>query len=279
MLSVGDDAPVDPIQAQSARSFWLLAGGILAAQIVLILGLSDRTPLVARMPPPTPRFRLAPHSPLAPSNPAATVLGDPTLFSRLSARGFSGRAWLEPPRLAHELREWSAPVQWLRPDQEALGAGLGRLVQGPPVVALAGADKPPPGLTAVRAAPPPLPTRSVLRVEGPLAGRPLAAPLELPGWPASELVRDSVVQVAVAPSGEVVFATLLSVRGPKSAEQQQADARALDLARGARFQPRPVENGAEPLGGGGLDWGTLVFRWQTVSPLPTPAAPVASPTP
>jgi hypothetical protein len=116
-------------------------------------------------------------------------------------------------------------------------------------------------------------------VEGPLAGRPLAAPLELPGWPASELVRDSVVQVAVAPSGEVVFATLLSVRGPKSAEQQQADARALDLARGARFQPRPVENGAEPLGGGGLDWGTLVFRWQTVSPLPTPAAPVASPTP
>lgn len=268
-----------PIRTQFARSFWLLAGGVFAAQLALILALSDRTPLVGRVPPPTPRFLLAPRSPLEPSDTGAAVLGDPTLFSRLSARGFSGRAWLETPRPTHELHEWSAPARWLTPDQQALGAGLRRLVHGPPAAASEGADKPQPNLAAVQAAPPPLPTRSVLRVEGSLAARPLAVPLELPAWPATELLRDSVVELAVAPSGEVVFATLLSVHGPKSTEQQRADARALELARSARFRPRPAESVSEPLSGGQLDWGTLVFQWHTVPPSPTNAPPAGTPSP
>lgn len=274
MLPSGADSPVDAIRAKFTRSFWLLAGGIFAAQLVLILVLSDRTPLVGRVPPPTPRFRLAPNSPLELTKPGATVLGDPTLFSRLSARGFSGRVWLEAPRPVHELRAWSAPVHWLKPNQTALGAGLRRLVPGQPVGELEGADKPRPALMEVRAAPIPLPTRSVLRVEGPLAARPLAAPLELPAWPATDLVRESVVQVAVAPTGEVVFGTLLSLRGPKSAEQQRVDARALELARHARFQPRPVASDSEPLSGGELDWGSMVFQWRT-TPLPATNAPPA----
>jgi hypothetical protein len=75
------------------------------------------------------------------------------------------------------------------------------------------------------------------------------------------------VQLLVNEAGDVVSAVLLPPDSGYAATDQydQADQRALELARAARFAPAPR-----------LTMGRMIFNWHTVPP-PATNAPAASP--
>lgn len=275
-----DAAPVGPEVAPEPapwprRRFLLLVALLVAAQLGLILLFSDRTPLVPRQPAPLPRFVLAPAGAMESHLANQFTTGDPALLGLVSPNGFSGPAWLALPSPTHELRPWAEPLRWLALEPGALGAALQQVMREGGRVPTPAVEKPGPKLLSLELPPAPLPTHSTLRIEGDLAARALVTPVELPDWPSSEVLTNSVVQVAVHASGEVLFATLLSVRGLKGADQRAADARAVTLARSARFQPRSSLGPDSPTSAAGaaLDWGTMVFHWHT---LPLPASPAAA---
>jgi len=85
------------------------------------------------------------------------------------------------------------------------------------------------------------------------------------------------VQVLVDAAGNVVSHTLLRPEsGSKDPDQQQADQRALELARAARFAPLPQSGSAPTNSPGRVTRGTLIFEWHTV-PRPATNAPPANP--
>ena len=106
-------------------------------------------------------------------------------------------------------------------------------------------------------------THSTLNLRGDLARRPLLEPLDLTNWPASDLISPSKVQVLVDAAGRVISAALLPPDYVpdymKDAEihDDNADQRALELARAARFAP-----------GSQITVGQMIFNWHVV---PTPA--------
>jgi TonB family protein len=96
--------------------------------------------------------------------------------------------------------------------------------------------------------------QSAYHIEGPLAGRPFGPAPTLPSWPTNQLLKNSVVEFAVNPSGEVVLQRLLSRSGAAAADMQ-----AVALTRGLRFLPLPPTNPP-------LTWSKAIFQWQTVDP-------------
>jgi TonB family protein len=110
------------------------------------------------------------------------------------------------------------------------------------------------------------PIQSRLTLEGVLADRPLLSQFTLTSWPATEILTNSVVQTGVDDKGTVVSAVLLTSCG-----STKADAKALMLARSARFEPLHPSRLGPP--STILAWGNMVFRWQTIVPSTTNAAP------
>ena len=96
---------------------------------------------------------------------------------------------------------------------------------------------------------------SALVVEGDIAQRPLLNPVKLPSLPYHDVIAPSQVQVWVDPAGNVISTVLLPADNALEAagHYAEADRRALDLARAARFAPGPR-----------LTLGRLVFNWHTV---------------
>jgi hypothetical protein len=84
--------------------------------------------------------------------------------------------------------------------------------------------------------------------------------MKLPPWPYTDVIAPSKVQVLVNAAGDVVSAVLLPSGNPSEVHDADADRRALDLARAARFAPAS-----------GLTVGQLVFDWHTVAPPATNA--------
>ncbi|MCX6896138.1 MAG: energy transducer TonB [Verrucomicrobia bacterium] len=220
-----------PATLESApRHRWLLwAGVILAAQIGFIFWLGARHPLAPRRPNAPPPTALA-----ANYNPELAALSDPTLFVLAHPQGFSGAAWKLIPRVKYVAADWDEPLRWLPLPAEKLGAGFRRFVADNPTPPLALTEKTAPPIPALEFASDffPLPAKSVLRIEGSLAARPLLAPLELKSWPAADVLAASEVRVLVDAGGYVVSAVLLASCGLSAADQ-----RALELARAARFEP------------------------------------------
>jgi TonB family protein len=79
-------------------------------------------------------------------------------------------------------------------------------------------------------------------------------PPSLPGWPGTEILRPSVLEIAVDSDGGVVTAWLV----PPGSGAAAADQEALRIARGLRFAPAPAGEGASP-----WQWDTIEFVWQT----------------
>jgi hypothetical protein len=205
-------------------------------------------------------------------------LNDPTLFALPHARGFAAVAWREMPPMVFPPLRWSEPPRWLALPVEQLTGTFLHLVQTNSLARFDFGAIPGPELTSPKAGAEITPmARSVLRVVGDLAQRPLVTPIELPSRPAADLLTNSIVQLWVDAAGNVVSYTLMrSDTSAKDLDQQQADQRALELARTARFAPlpRPVTAPANPVGR--LTRGTLIFEWHTVS-LSQTNAPAASP--
>jgi hypothetical protein len=102
------------------------------------------------------------------------------------------------------------------------------------------------------------PRQSVFHLEGEPAGRLLGPSPGLRSWPSLQLLTNSIVQIAVDPAGEVVAARLEVRCGPADdTNAGSADAAAVAIARGLRFEPSPTAQAR---------WGRAVFEWQTTEP-------------
>jgi hypothetical protein len=191
-------------------------------------------------------------------------LDDPTLFALPNLRGFSGPAWLQFASLDYQPGEWSEPPHWLELRGRALGSTFSQFVETNTVSPLLMVDRPLPPLLRYEPNFPnePVPPESRLRIEGELTARPLLFPLSLKSWTHSEILSNSVVQMAVNADGFTFSTLLLSECGLK-----EADLYALKLAGDARFRPLPRERRVAG-DADSLMWGKLVFQWHTL-PLTT----------
>ena len=193
-------------------------------------------------------------------------LGDPSLFALPNLRGFSGEAWFSFAPLELHLTDWTEPPRWLNLEVKSLGQSFSKIAANNDTQPLLIVDKPMPPMTGLALLIPtqPMASHSVLLIEGDLARRPLVTNAELPSWPNTDLLTNTVVQTLVDHFGFTLSATVLANSGLKDADQF-----ALKAATEAQFQPmRRVKGAASPET---LTSGKLVFVWHTVPLLATNA--------
>jgi hypothetical protein len=231
---------------------------VLAAHLALIFIFGARKPIAPMAVTNVPRLVLAVGS------SEWLLLNDPTLFALPNVEGFAGPAWLEPPHVEFHQPEWTETPRWLQLPAGELGAVFSQFMETNRFATLQLELKPPPRFT-VPLVPlePEFAESSTLRLEGDLARRPLLTPMKLPSWPYADVIASSRVQVLVNAAGEVVSAVLLPSANSGEVRDADADQRALELARAARFAPAS-----------GLTLGKLIFNWCTVPP-PATNAPSA----
>lgn len=259
-------APVEP-RPWSARRWWTAIAVVFAAQVALVFWLEDRSPMMPRRPAAAPVFRFGDSR-----KGELLAIEDPTLFALPHRQGFSGEAWLKTPSLKYRPADWSEPARLLPPDVQELGARFRNFVEtnAPPsfpTVALLEPELTVPEYFSIA----PAPTESRLRIEGGLAERRLLSPPQLPSWTNTDLLTNSIVQLLVNAQGNPVSAVLL---GRGSGLQEEADRRALALAKASRFEPLKAGGSSgfkSPTAG--LSIGTMIFEWQTIPAASTNALP------
>lgn len=222
----------------------------LTGQVGLIWLLGAHKPIEPRQPQPAPPIILARNL----NDPVADLL-NPVVFVLPTAHGFSGSAWAITPWKQHVSADWTEPFRWLSPTANRLGEDFQQLFAASPMPRIQVAEKVAPGIVPLEITQPfTLPSQSTLRLEGSLAGRALRVAPDLPSWPRADVLKPSTVRVIVDAKGRIVSAALET-----SSELAEADARALNLAWNANFEPAKSP-------AAGLTWGRMVFVWRTVPP-------------
>ncbi len=213
------------------------------------------------------------------------ALNDTTLFALPNPNGFSGPMWAAYPPLTFHKQDWTEDPHWLADTASLplseLGAAFNRFMQTNYFAGVQfGFFLPPPLAVPVIPPQPVLAQNSTLQIRGEIAKRPLLNSFDLPSWPYADVIAPSVVQVLVDAAGNVVSATLLPANSslqpsavrflpqeslPPAAQDPDADQRAVELARSARFAPLSPDAGSiqsNPLTR--FSMGELIFNWQTV---------------
>jgi TonB family protein len=238
------------------RNRWLyLVALVFVAQLAFIFVLGAHKPIATRTPSRSTPLTLA----AGKTFPLAEY-DDPSLFALPNRHNFSGAARRLTPRNPAVSADWTEPFRPLALHAEKLGDSFAQFLNTSAAVTVPIAQKIFPPITALdTAAAAPLPAQSSVRFEGGLAARSLAAPLDLPAQPSADILADSVVRVLVDARGRVVSAALLTGSG-----LADADTKALELARTARFEPLPNNSSASPTAA--LTWGRMIFNWHIVAP-------------
>ena len=205
----------------SRRRWICTVAALFIAQAALVLYLGQRDPI----PPPRPPFRTTVYlgADEWSSHQLAHQpdLSDPSLLALPNLRGFSGPAWLKFTRPEAPSSRWSEPPHWLPLEAGALGKTFAEFISTnrlpPPLLT----DKPLPRLIRYEPNFPgdPPAQKSRWRIQGDLAHRSLAAPLEIKSWPSSDILSNTTVQVAVDAEGFMVFTTLLTESGLREADR------------------------------------------------------------
>jgi len=254
-------APVQ--QARWSRKKWIYAILVLFAfQIVAILLLSypDRSGLAA----PPPVFRTAIHLAADPWSSEQLsrlpLLSDPTAFALPNWQSFSRAGWLAFTLPEFQLTDWSEPPQWLTLDTNELGNSLHKFILSNTMPPLLIADHPLPRLRRdnVFVGNAPMASRSEFEVEGELANWILLDRFELPSWPHTELLTNTVVQSLVDHNGQSIATVILAGSG-----LAEADAFALRAVKVARFRP-PGRPGSRQSPSARVASGKVIFKWHTV---------------
>jgi len=274
-----------PSEARWTLTRWSVAIAIVfALHVVLIFTFGARKPAS-----PAP-VKNAPLLTLVRSSANHwTTLNDTTLFALPNPNGFSGPMWTAYPPLTFHKQDWTENPHWLADTAQLplseLGAAFNRFMRTNYFAGVQFGFFLPPSLAVPVIPPQPtLAQNSTLEIRGEIAKRPLLNSFDLPSWPYADVIAPSVVQVLVDAAGNVVSATLLPPNNslqpsvasflpqenlPPAVQYLQADQRAVELARSARFAPLSPHAGSvesNPLTH--FSTGELVFNWQTV-----PAAP------
>jgi len=240
---------------------------IFIVQVGLIVALSEHEGLRVRPPGPSPVLQLV----AAPSTEWQD-LNDPTLFALPHRQSFAGLAWLKVPQLEFSTMDFSEATNWLALNPARLGAAFNEFTEtnvfnALPVPMLPKVDLLQPYFTSLSN----LRNASSLRLEGELARRRLVSSLQLPSWPNSDLLTNTVVQVVVDRAGRLVSVPLLLA----SSSLKAADDYALDQARTLRFEASTSQQRDAPADG--LSWGQIIFEWNTVPVPPANAPPGQTP--
>jgi hypothetical protein len=238
---------------------------IFLGQLALIFSLSSRAVPRKRPPARAPMLQLANSR-----SSELMALWDPTLFALPHRQGFSALVWSVRQPSETSAASQSEPIEYLDFSGRELGAVFNQFVATnrfePPPMRLESA--PDLGLPTL-IAPPTNSAPSNVRIEGPLAQRKLVNRIAVPPIPHTEILAPTVVQVVADADGRTVFAAVSPGSGLREADQ-----RALELARNARFESvRPLGPDQPANQAGILTPGRLIFEWQTV---PVPATSNAS---
>jgi hypothetical protein len=246
------------IQADSSdwtrRRFLGVAAILFVLQAALIILFGSKEIRSARATTFSTQFRALPGSINEEELLRLFFATDPAVFSWPTSHGFSGRAWMDAPPVEFQSASQLEPPRWLPLDTMSLGSGFIAANRALFATPFSVARLNVPGIE-------PLPvflpvenvsTQSVFQIDGPLNARLLDAPLALRSWPSAQLLTNTVVQIAVNPSGDVLAARLVARCG-----SADADADALSKARALRFRP-----GASA----GTTWARAIFQWQTTAP-------------
>lgn len=238
---------------------------VLMVQVGLIVWLAKgRTVKSSAAAAPWPNIFL-------PADRAAELPGvaDPTLFVLPNRKSFSGPAWMKLPPREYHLADWTEPPHPLKLQSEQLGLTLREFVHAnsPRLFEMPNPRELQPADLGIFAPTNLLAAESTVSVEG-LVDRPLLSSFNLASQPSSEILKVSEVQVAVDADGRVFSPVLLK---PGSGSKD-ADAKAVQFAKAARFQPLPQGHPDDGGPGSGLAWGKLIFHWRTIPAPPVGAA-------
>jgi hypothetical protein len=186
---------------------------------------------------------------------AFSELSDPSVFALPSLEGFSRAGWLTYKAPPDEFADQPQAAKWLELDSESLGRDLAAFLATNTVPPLRIGDEPMPELVGLQ----PRPSaelefpKSELRIAGALARRKLLTAVELPSWPHTSVLTNSVVRLLVDPDGTPFSTALVSGSGSKD-----ADNFALATAKRLRFKPDRAA--------GTVISGTANFAWHTAPP-------------
>jgi len=188
-------------------------------------------------------------------------LQDPTIFAGPHGHGFAGSTWLKPPEIELPTFRWTEPPRLLPLATEQLGASFLNQSFADPLTIANPTIAPPPTFSVLLPPTPPAPViQSSFRVAGALTTwQPVTASAPLPLQRARDGLTNSVVQVLVDDSGQVLSATLM----PPGSGLVEADQLALKVAATARFIPPDAK--------ASLTVGSLIFEWQSVPPTNNPS--------
>jgi hypothetical protein len=233
----------------------------------------------ARKPVPTTPVKNVPVLALVDESQADWVsLKNATLYALPDRGGFAGMMWMRIRPPGFHKQDWTEDPRWLAATDSLpvnqLGAAFHHFVQTNHFANVHMELNVPP----VSAAPavlvqPSLARGSTLEIEGAIAKRSLLGAMKLPSWPFTDAIAPSVVQVIVDAGGRVVSAVLLPPENDSGTlyseappvRDHDADQRAVELARSARFAPLASGAGSvESNPATHLTLGLLIFNWQAV---------------
>lgn len=194
---------------------------------------------------------------------------DPSLFSRMHRRSFSGSLWEETLAPHHKYEDWTEPPQYYEGKPAVDAAAFRKRKGGRPSISPSVLSKPSPILSEAERPQKTTQSAPFLLILGDVQARlPKDYPaLPSPSWPENALPRPTVIEAAVDRLGRVQTAAVLSNSLPSKHWQPGRlpgpDAAALNWVRQLRFQPtpsssRPAEDG--------FAWGKIIFHWSVSAP-------------
>jgi hypothetical protein len=262
--------PGSPIKKWTWTRWVTLIALVFVLHVALIFIFGRRKPAA-----PAP-VKNAPSLALTQESGGWIALNNATLFGLPNQDSFAGSMWTPLPPLAIRQQDWTEKPHWLTETNPLsvaeLVTPLKQFVQTNQFTSIHVEFTRPPALT-VPALPieSPFTPDSTLQIEGDLAKRQLLTPIHPPLLSSTDVIVPSKVQVLVDGAGNVISAALLPSENfletstpADSDASHQAGARALELARSARFAPLASDTGtlvSNPTSR--LSVGLLIFNWQT----------------
>lgn len=194
---------------------------------------------------------------------------DPSLFSRIHRRSFSGRLWEETLAPDHKYEAWTETPQYYEGKQSVDGAAFRRRQGGETAISPSVVSKPAPVLSESEQPQKTTETAPFIRILGDVQVRlPDDYPaLPSPSWPEKTLPHPTVIEAGVDRLGRVQTAVILSNSLPAkhlpAGHLPGPDAEALNWVRQLRFQPAPASSQPADTG---FAWGKIIFHWSVNAP-------------